>query len=96
MIRVKAMGIVTEVWPQNTALPLLVVDIQLVDVTQTTTKTIWEKAKKNNNQANIDSIGLKTLRTVELLPWLTACEKDYKCVLLFVIIQACENMVLND
>ena len=51
MIRVKAMGIVTEVWPQNTALPLLAVDIQLVDVTQTTTKTIWEKAKKKQQSS---------------------------------------------
>ena len=77
---------VTEVWPQNTklsgfevgALLLLVVDTQLVDVTQTTTKSIRERLRKHNNQAKIDTIGLKTLRIVEVLPWVAACEKHYK------------------
>ena len=51
--------LITEVWPQNTqlggfevgVLPLLVVDAQLVDATQTTTKSSWEKAQKTQQSS---------------------------------------------
>ena len=33
------------------ALPLLLVDTQLVDVTQTTTKSLWEKAQKTQQSS---------------------------------------------
>ena len=79
-------------------MPLLVVDTQLVDVTQTTTKTIWVKAQKTQQSSKIGSIGLKTLRTVEVYPgWQHVKITNLNgCVLLFVLMQACENMVLND
>ena len=54
----------------------LVVDTQLVDVTQSTTKVFGKRLRKHNNQAQNDPIGLKTVKTVKVLPFVTDVIKD--------------------
>ena len=72
-------------------MPLLVVDTQLVDVTQTTTKSICEKAPKTQQSSKNQ---LNRAENSEDSGGVTACQKNYKsqsmCIT-FVIIQACER-----
>ena len=70
----------TEVWPkihqlggfEAVANLSLLWMLSWVDLTQTTTNGTWLKRLKiHNNQAKFDSIGLKTVRTVEVLSFVT-------------------------
>ena len=71
--------------------PGLVVNSQFGDLNQTTTKNAPEKAQ-NTQQLTKDllkystSCGLKAVKAVEVLPWVTACEKHYKTILMSTIL----------